>query len=59
MKQQTGLHSAALLCLTDLPYGLHGVPLAAAGDKIYTLSGSIRAGAIENRGDGLVYPGQE
>ena len=40
--------------LPDLPTGLHGHPLAAAGDRIYALGGSIRAGAIENEGKVLV-----
>jgi N-acetylneuraminic acid mutarotase len=44
--------------LPDLPDGLHGVPVAAAEGKIYTLGGSIRAGAIENQGNVFVYSTQ-
>lgn len=43
--------------LPDLPVGLHGVPVAAANESVYTLGGSERAGAIENGGRVLVHKG--
>jgi N-acetylneuraminic acid mutarotase len=43
------------LALPDMPVGLHGNPVAALGDRLYVLGGSIKAAAIENPGDVYVY----
>jgi N-acetylneuraminic acid mutarotase len=37
--------------IAPLPYPLHGVPLVTVGDRIYLLSGSIEAAAVDNTGE--------
>jgi len=40
---------------TPMPVGLHGIPMASVGGKIYILGGSDLGGGIDNRGRVLIF----